>query len=340
MTGVVLLGQGFMGRVHSTALRMLGTLPGGEAPRLVAICGRDAHALAASRRAYGWARATTDWRELIEQPGAQLLIDTGPNDLHAEPAIAALARGMHVLCEKPLARGGAEAEAMWRAAARSGRVHACAFNYRFMPALRLARELIGSGAIGGVLAFRSRLLMRAGAEGWRAGDEGGVLLDLAVHHLDLARWLVGEPDAVAAVARDDAVGVLIRFAGGATGVVEASRAAGGHALESAVEVDGSLGTLAFDLRRLNELRHSEGSAVRTLTVTPREWWPAGHPLGWFESFVYQSRHVLGAIEARHEIAPAATFEDGYRCALVCDAVTRSLASGAFEAVHAPVAADA
>lgn len=341
--GVVLLGQGFMGRAHSTALRLLPTLPGAVVPDLVGICGRDTAALAGAQRRYGWTHAVTDWQALLELPGAELLIVATPNDLHAAPALDAIARGMHVLCEKPLAGTAAGAEPMWRAAEASGGVRACAFNHRFLPAPAHARELVVAGAIGDVAGFRSRFLLSAPAAGWRRDAGAGVLLDLAVHHLDLARWLVGEPDAVGAIARgSDAVALLVRFAGGATGTVEAARGTGGHLLHSSVEVVGSHATLAFDLRRLNELRLHEGATVRTITVTPELWWPPGHPLGWFESFVHQLRHVLGAIAGEHELAPAATFADGYRCALACDAALASLASGSFERVptHAPVAADA
>jgi predicted dehydrogenase len=342
--GVVLLGQGLMGRAHATALRLLPALPGATVvPELVGICGRDRAALARARCRFGWAHATTDWRELLELPGAELLVVAAPNRLHAEPSLAAVERGMHVLCEKPLAPSAPEAEAMWRAAeARPDRVCACAFNHRFLPAPALARELVGAGAIGEVRAFRSRFLMAAGAHGWRRADPGGVLLDLAVHHLDLARWLAGEPEAVAAVARgDDAVSILVRFAGGATGTVEAARAAGGQPLHSTVEVDGSRATLSFDLRRLDELRVADGGATRIVPVAAGEWWPAGHPIGWFESFVLQLRHVLAAVAGGGELAPAAAFADGYRCALACDAVRRALASGSLEAVstQVPVSAD-
>jgi predicted dehydrogenase len=341
--GVVLLGQGLMGRVHSTALRVLPTLPGATLPELVGICGRDPAGLDDAQRRYGWARATRDWRELLELPGAELLVIATPDDLHAEPAVAALARGMHVLCEKPLAPTAVEAERMLRAAREHGRVHACGFNLRFVPALRIAREMIGTGAIGDVRAFRSRFLMRSGGTPWRRAAPGGVLLDLAVHHLDLARALAGEPAAVCAIARErDAVALLARFEGGATGALEAARAAGGHLLHSSVEVDGTLGTLAFDLGRLNELRWSEGATTRTLAVGDDSWWPPGHPVGWFESFVHQFGHVLAAVAEERDAGPqAATFDDGYRCALACDAALRSLRSGAFEPVgtHAPVAAD-
>jgi predicted dehydrogenase len=342
--GVVLLGQGLMGRVHATALRLLPALPGASVvPELVGICGRDREALTDARRRFGWTHAVTDWRELLELPGAELLVVATPNGLHAEPSLAAVERGMHVLCEKPLAPSAAEAEAMWQAAAaRPELVCACAFNHRCLPAPALARELVESGAIGEVRAFRSRFLMAAGARGWRRADPGGVLPDLGVPPLDRARRLAGEPEGVAAVGRgEDALSILVRFAGGATGTVEAARAAGGQTLHSAVEVDGSRATLSFDLRRPDELRVADGTATRIVAAGSGEWWPAGHPIGWFESFVLQLRHVLAAIAGEGGLGPAATFADGYRCALACDAVGRALASGSLEPVdtHVPVSAE-
>ena len=133
--GVGLLGTAFMGRAHARALVLLETLEDRPAalPRRAAICGRDGDRAEAMRRRFGFERAVSDWRALVEAPDVAAVDDAGPNQLHAEPAIAAARAGKHVLCEKPLGRTAAEAREMLAAVQEAGVVHICAFNYRFFP---------------------------------------------------------------------------------------------------------------------------------------------------------------------------------------------------------------
>jgi predicted dehydrogenase len=366
---VGLLGSAFMGRAHSRALALLRTLEDDPAavPTLRAICGRDAERLAAMQRRYGWERTTQDWRELVADPAVELFDNAAGNALHAEPTIAAAQAGKHVLCEKPLGRDAQEARAMLEAAQAAGVVHMCAFNYRFFPAIRLAREIIAAGEIGRVYHFRSRFLLAAGADPathetpWRlqrATAGSGVVGDMLSHHVDLARYLVGEPTAVSAVTRtwtperegvmvdvDDAVVCVVELDGGAIGTLEASRMTPGHALDSVVEIDGSKGSVAFDVQRLNELDVATSEGVRTINVTEPDhpyidlWWPRGQGLGWGDSFVHELRHFLGAAAGAWDVAPhGATFLDGYRCAQVCDAVLAAAETGVRQAIPAAVAA--
>jgi predicted dehydrogenase len=356
--GVGMLGYAFMGKAHSNAYRKIGyiTWPPPLAPRLVAIAGRTEGAVADAARRYGFERYVTDWRELVESDEIELFDNSGPNNLHAEPSIAAAEAGKHVVCEKPLARTAEESYEVWQRVAAAGVKHMCAFNYRFVPAVRLAREMLEAGELGDIYHFRGRYLQEWGDiddQVWRFEREAagsGALGDLGAHVIDLARYLVGEIEAVSATTRtfkegrtvDDAFEAVVEFEGGAVGTVEASRFSPGRKNAFSWEINGSKGSIAFDLERLNELqvylRDSEpgerAQGFRTVLVSEADhpfwehWWPHGHIIGWEHSFVHELHHFLGAIAGNSDVAPhGATFEDGYRAAEVCDAVVRSAETG-------------
>jgi predicted dehydrogenase len=355
--GVGMLGYAFMGKAHANAYRTLAymTWPPPLLPRLVSIAGRDAAAVSAAATRYGFERSVTDWHELVSDPEVELFDNGGPNYLHAEPTIAAAEAGKHVVCEKPLGRDAAESYEIWQRVERAGVVHLCAFNYRFVPAVRLARQLIEAGELGEIHHFRGRYLQEWGAtdaDVWRfdkAAAGSGALGDLGAHVIDLARYLVGEIESLAAVTAtfqpgrsvDDAFEAAVRFERGAVGTVEATRFAPGRKNAFSWEINGSKGSLAFDLERLNELQVSEGtSGFRTRLVSEADdpfwqwWWPHGHMIGWEHTFVHELHHVLDAIAGNTAVAPhGATFEDGYRAAEVCDAVLRSADSGKRERVE-------
>jgi predicted dehydrogenase len=354
--GVGMLGYAFMGKAHSNAYKTLAymTWPPPLMPQLVAIAGRNEEAVAEAARRYGFADHVTDWRALIADERVQLFDNAGPNNLHAEPTIAAAEAGKHVICEKPLGRDAAESYDTWQRVAAAGVKHMCAFNYRFVPAVRLARQIIESGELGEIQHFRGAYLQEWGTtegEIWRfekATAGSGALGDLGAHVVDLARYLVGEIAAVSAMTQtfmpgrdvDDAVESTVRFEGGAVGTIEASRFCQGRKNHFTWEINGSKGSLAFDLERLNELAYSEGNAgFRTVLVSEADhpfwehWWPQGHMLGWEHSFVHELHHLLTAIRDGSDVAPhGATLEDGYRAAEVCDAMLRSSEQGSHEAV--------
>ena len=354
--GVGMLGYAFMGKAHSHAYRTLSymTWPPPLMPQLVAIAGRSEEAVAEAARRYGYASHTTDWRALLSDERIQLFDNAGPNNLHAEPTIAAAEAGKHVICEKPLGRDAAESYETWQRVAAAGVTHMCAFNYRFLPAVRLARLMIEAGELGEIHHFRGSYLQEWGtAQGeiWRfdkALAGSGAIGDLASHVVDLSRYLVGEIAEVSAITAtfqpgrdvDDAVESTVGFAGGAVGTIEASRFCQGRKNHFTWEINGSKGSLAFDLERLNELQHSEGSAgFRTILVSEADhpfwehWWPQGHMIGWEHTFVHELHHLLRAIRDGSDVGPhGATLEDGYRAAEVCDAMLRSAAGGAREAV--------
>jgi predicted dehydrogenase len=366
-----MLGYAFMGKAHANAYRTLSymTWPPPLLPRLVGVAGRSEGAVREAAARYGFERASTDWRELVADPAVQLVDNTLPNDLHAEPSVAAAEAGKHVICEKPLGRDAAEAHDTWRRVAATGVEHMCAFNYRFVPAVRLARELLEAGELGEVRHFRARYLQEWLADPdfpmtWRldpAHAGAGALGDLGTHVVDLARYLVGEPAAVTGVLRtfvaereggtvgvDDAFEATVEFESGAVGTLEASRVCQGRKNSFTWEINGSRGSIAFDLERLNELQvHLPGGArgaraegFRTVLVSESDhpfwehWWPQGHTIGWEHTFVHEIHHLLSAIAGGGAVAPhGATFEDGYRASEVCDAIARSSATGERQGVE-------
>jgi len=359
--GVGMLGYAFMGKAHSNAFRKIAymTWPPPLVPRLVAIAGRNAEAVAAAAHRYGYERSTTDWRDLVSDPDIGLFDNGGPNSLHAEPTIAAAEAGKHVVCEKPLGRTAEESYEIWRRVAATGVEHLCAFNYRFVPAVRLAREMIEAGELGEIRHFRGRYLQDWGddpsLDTWRFHPDeagSGALGDLGAHVVDLAHFLLGDITSVSALVRtflpgrevDDAVEAAVEFGNGAVGTIEATRLALGRRNALQWEINGSKASLAFDMERMNELQvfRADGDRARgfkTVLVSEADhpfwehWWPPGHIIGWGETFVHELHHFLRAVAGDGDVAPyGATFEDGYRAAEVCDAVVRSGAAGQREAV--------
>jgi predicted dehydrogenase len=337
-----------MGKAHSRGLRALRELDPPLGPRLVSICGRDRDAAAVVAARYGGEEVTTDWRDQVADERVGLHVNGGPNALHAEPTIAAAAAGKHVLCEKPLALDAGGAYAMWRAAADAGVVHQCGFNYRFVPAIRRARQLVEAGTLGELVHVRARYLQSWGWDAptdvWRfdrAQAGTGAIGDLGTHIVDLIRYLAGEIEAVSATVRtyvegrevDDAFVATVELAGGAIGTLEASRLARGRVNQNTFELNGSAGSIAYDLERFDELLVSDGGPFRVERVTG-EWWPPGHGLGWGDTFTLEYAHLLRAIAGEGTVAPhAATFEDGYRAAEVSDAILRSAESGRKERIE-------
>ncbi len=368
--GVGMLGYAFMGKAHTNAYKKLPYMiyPPPAVPRLVAIAGRDEAAVKEAATRYGYEGYYTDWRELIADPRVQLFDNGGPNNLHAEPCIAAARAGKHVLCEKPLARSREEARAMLDAAQGAGVKHMVSFNYRFVPAIRQAYDLIKSGALGEIYHFRAVYLQEWITDPdfplvWRLdGDAAGsgALGDLGAHIIDLGRFLVGEPTSVMALTKtfiperplpdgsgrgkvtvDDAFEAVVEFEGGPVGTLEASRFATGRKNGQVWEVNGSKGSIRFDLERFNELEvywqdpPVKGTAGFTRVLVTESyhpfwsnWWPHGHIIGWEHTFIHETAHFLDAIVNDKPVAPyGATFEDGYRNAVICDAIVQSAREG-------------
>lgn len=367
--GVGMLGYAFMGKAHTNAYKKIPYMmyPPPAIPRLVAIAGRDEAAVAEAARRYGYEGYYTDWRKMMEDDRIQLFDNGGPNNLHAEPSIAAAQAGKHVFCEKPLARTAEEAKTMLDAVTKAGVKHMVAFNYRFVPAIRLARNLIESGRLGQIYHFRAVYLqewiMPHYNQGmiWRLSKEqagSGALGDLGAHIIDLGRYLVGEMKSVGALTRtfiterptaeggtgrvdvDDAFVSVVEFENGAIGTLEATRFAAGRKNHEVVEINGEKGTIRFNLERMNELEvywvdeePKETRGFHNVLVSEgyhpwwENWWPQGHIIGWEHTFVHELTHFLDCIVNDKEVGPhGATFEDGYRAAVVCDAILESAGS--------------
>jgi len=359
---VALIGYAFMGKAHSNAWRQVGRFfsPRLE-PRMKLICGRDPAQVAEAAGRFGWAEAATDWREVVNRPDIDLVDICTPGDSHAPIAIAAAAAGKTVFCEKPLANTLAEAETMLAAVQKAGVVHMVCHNYRRAPAVVLAKQLIEAGRLGEIRHYRGTYLQDWIVDPefprvWRLQKElagSGALGDIASHSIDLARYLVGEISAVAGlletfvperplpgdaagrgpVTVDDASLALVRFAGGAIGSIEGTRMAPGRKNYNRFEINGSNGSLAFDLERLNELevffRDDPPSlqGFRTILVTETShpfggaWWPPGHIIGWEHTFTHTVHDLLeGVADGR---SPHPTFDDGVRNQRVLHAIERA-----------------
>ena len=343
--GVGMLGYAFMGKAHTNAYKTLDYIytPPPAHPRLVAIAGRDRARVEAAARRYGYEKAVTDWRDLIDDPEVQVFDNGAPNNLHAEPCIAAARAGKHIICEKPLARDAAEAKRMLEAAQAAGVVHMCAFNYRFVPALKLARDIIAAGRLGRIYHFRAQYLQEWIMDPnfgmvWRldASEAGsGALGDLGAHIIDLARFLVGEPASVNGITAtfikeragasgatqqvgvDDAFVAAVQFENGAIGTLEASRFARGRRNHQVIEVNGEKGSIVFNVERLNELEvylpeeetRQDAQGFRTVLVTEPThpyvgaWWPQGHIIGWEHSFVHEIKHFFDCVTTGRPVGP-------------------------------------
>jgi predicted dehydrogenase len=289
-----LIGSGFMGKGHAMAYKLVPSVFEDLAamPRLRLLA--DVEPALAERAAadLGFEESTGDWRELVTHPEVDVVDITAPNHLHAEMALAAIAAGKHVYCEKPLALDAGQACAMADAATAAGVITLVGFNYLKSPAALAAKRLIAEGVLGQIWHFRGAFNQDVLADptqpfSWRferALAGAGALGDLGAHVLALARFLVGEmtrvcarattviperPQAAAGygyragaaaagplrkVENEDAMQALLEFEGGASGSFETSRVATGRKVHLTYEITGSRGSLVFDHERMNELQ--------------------------------------------------------------------------------------
>jgi len=278
-----MIGFGFMGKVHTYAYRTLSIFydPVPVETRLVGVATSSPATAERAKRQGGFELATSDYRDLLRRDDIHIIHCCTPNDMHREVVIAAVEAGKHVYCDKPLARNLAEAEDMCAAARKGRRTYQMAFNYRFVPALLRAKELMREGFLGELLCFRAAYLHAGYVDperpmSWRldAGRSGGgALLDLGSHIIDLVRHLLGDCRRVRAMTRtftprrpvrkgspetapvevDDAVWMQAEMTCGAIGTLEASRVSTGASDEIRLELHGRLGAIAFNLMDPNWL---------------------------------------------------------------------------------------
>ncbi|MFG1882316.1 Gfo/Idh/MocA family protein [Micromonospora sp. NPDC049102] len=381
-----MVGYAFMGAAHSQAWRTVNRVYDLPArARMALICGRDTTAVSDAADRLGWDAYTTDWRDLVNRDDIDVVDVCTPGDSHAEIALAALAAGKHVLCEKPLANTVAEARAMTAAAdtARAAGVRSmCGFNYRRVPAVTMMRQMVADGRLGVIRHVRATYLQDWIVDPqfplvWRLQKDragSGALGDIGAHIIDLTQFVVGQQitgvsaitetfvkerplpsessglaatvdgesadgdgPATGAVTVDDAAVFVARLDGGALATYEASRFATGRKNALRVEINGSLGSVVFDLERLNELEFYDATrptleqGFSRILVTESDhpymsaWWPPGHIIGYEHSFTHQMRDLIEAIATGTD--PAPSFADALQVQLVLDAVTRSAETG-------------
>lgn len=288
-----LVGYKFMGKAHSNALSRLSMFFDLEAKvSKKVLCGRDEAALKAAAEKFAWEAYETDWRKLILRPDIDAIDITTPSDAHKEIAMAAAQNGKHVFCEKPLALNLSDAREMLECVKKNGVKHQIGFNYRFVPAVQLMKNIIEAGKLGKIRHVRASYLQDYIIDPnfplvWRLRKEicgSGSLGDLGAHFIDLARFLVGEFKSVAGMQKtfitsrplveemaglsasaiegapcgevdvDDASVFIAEFENGALGVFEATRFAQGHKNDLSIEINGDKGSLKFVFERMNELQ--------------------------------------------------------------------------------------
>lgn len=365
---VALIGYQFMGRAHSNAWRQVGRFF--ETPHeavLKVVCGRNAGEAKKAADKLGWAEVATRWEDVVARKDIDIIDICTPGDSHLPIALAAAEAKKVVFCEKPLANTLPEAEQMLSAVKRAGVLHMLCHNYRRVPAVSLAKEIIAEGRLGTIHHFRGSYLQDWIVDPqfprvWRlekARAGSGALGDIGSHSLDLARYLVGEIAEVSGFLKtfiderplpdgsgtghvdvDDAAYAHLRFANGALGSVEASRFATGRKNYNTFEINGSKGSLCFNLERMNELElyleEGKNSGFRTVLATDAKhpyvqaWWPPGHILGYEHSFTHTVFDLLNAIKTQQ--LPTPSFEDGVANQRVLDAIERSSSSRRWEQV--------
>ena len=350
--GIGLLGAGWITRAHGHALHTLGHVDPLSRPiRLTALAARNRERGEAMARDLGVDRFTTEWADVVEDPKVDVVAVLLGETAHQEATEAALALGKPVLCEKPLARDRFGSGEMLAAAKRAGVHAAVGFNYRYMPAMRLARQIVESGRLGRCLQFRAVYLQdhAAGTVPSRRPNASRAVTDYS-HIIDFLRYLGNEAEAVQATSAklteggadvEDAYVAAVDLRGGGIASLEASRVARGWKGRQVVEFNGTDGSLWWDMEDLNRLHvfyasdEADGTGgFRDILVTQPEhpfmgmWWPPGHTVGWEHSFLHEWRDFLSAIIDDRPLSPEqASFEDGYQAAVLCDAIVASAAEG-------------
>lgn len=360
--GVGLIGTGYMGKCHALAWNAVAATFGDPRPRLVHLAEVDA-ALARSRAdAFGFARSTADWRELVADPAVDVVSITAPNAFHADMAVAALEAGKHVWCEKPMATSEADAARMLAAARASGRVAVLGYNYIQSPAVRHIGRLLDEGAIGRVTHVRLEMDEDFMADGMApfgrkdtAAEGYGALDDFAVHPLSLIHVLFGRVTQVVtdqsrphverpgadgsarAVESHDVATTLFRLASGASGLLAANRSAWGRKGRIALQIYGTTGAILFDQERANELQLYSSAdrrgdqGYRTILMGPDHppygmFCPApGHGLGFNDLKVIEAHELIAAIDGRP--ARVIDFTAGFAIERTVHAMARSFATG-------------
>jgi predicted dehydrogenase len=323
--GIGIVGYGLMGRAHAHGYTLAPRVRRLRyTPRLRIISGRTASAVERAADTYGFEQWTTDWRDVVFRGDVQIVDVCTPPGTHAEIVEAAASTGKAVLCEKPLAVDYQSARAAAQAVHEAGVPNAVGFNYRRLSALALMKQLVDDGRVGDLLLWRGTWLSDEFLDpgipfDWRFERALGAstIADLGAHLIDLALWTVGDVETVAAQSEtftrqrsgravdvDEASSGLLRFEGGARGVIEVGKVAARRPCDFSVEVNGTRGTLRFDYPNLNELWFGDADDDGRLYGLRRiraehpshpyaaDWWPIGQGIGYGATFVNQAADHL------------------------------------------------
>ena len=360
--GIGIVGGGYMGKAHAVAMSAVGAVFNTDLrPRLEMVAAGSPQSAEKYRKQFGFARAAKDWQELVNDPKVEAVIIASPQDTHCDIALAAMALGKPVLCEKPLAETLDEARHMVAAADASGAVNMIGFNYIRTPASQFARHLIEKGEIGQVTWFRGTheedfLSDPDEPFNWRCdGVANGNMGDLAPHPINAALALMGPIEKVMAdvetvhdkreggeVTNDDHAQIMCRFANGVMGHIYSSRTATGRKMGYAYEIHGTKGSIRFDQEDQNAiwLYRAEGPEAergfRKILTGPAhpDYEPfclgPGHGTGYQDTIIIEAKDFLNAISQGISVWP--TFRDGLAVAEVVDAVWTSSKTGAWTSV--------
>ncbi|GLR67165.1 1-carboxy-3-chloro-3,4-dihydroxycyclo hexa-1,5-diene dehydrogenase [Acidocella aquatica] len=362
--GIGLIGTGFMGKTHAIAYRAASSIfP--DCPRSILRAVSDINIPAAEAMAaqFGFQRWSADWHSLLDDPSIEVISITTPNVMHREMALAAIAAGKHVHCEKPIAPNAADAHAMMEAAQAAGCVTQVGYNYIKNPLLKLAREMVSAGELGEITGFRGIHAEDYMADSqvpynWRVDPSGGggAVADLGSHIAGMARFLLGPISAVNAdletviktrpvaagaserrdVLVDDIARLTVRFARGCGGTIEANWVATGRKMQLGFELTGSKGSLIFTQERLNEMLHYRSAAsARNSGFVRIETGPAhppyglfcvapGHQLGFNDLKTIEMAEFLSAINGGEHQGP--DFREAWEIQKVIDAAIASSAA--------------
>lgn len=351
--GIGIVGGGYMGKAHSVAMASVGAVFDTRLrPRLEMICASTPASAETYRQAFGFARATADWRELVNDPKVEAIVIATPQSHHREIAEAAFSHGKPVFCEKPMGASLEDARAMVAAAESSGAVNMVGYNYIRTPASQFARQLIAAGEIGTITWFRGEHTEDFYADPeapatWRTtGRANGTMGDLAPHMINAALALVGPISSLIAeietvhttrpggtVSNDDQAQMMCRFDNGAMGQLHFSRIATGRKMGYAYEITGTKGAIRFDQEDQNALwlYRAEGPEatrgyVKILTGPAHPDYKSfclgpGHGTGYQDQIIIEARDFLQAIETGQSIWP--TFRDGLAVLEVVEAAWAS-----------------
>ena len=363
---VGVIGWGFMGMTHTQALRSIGLFyPGIDFEvRLRCICTRRIEKARESMRVAGFETCTDDYRELLAMEDIDVVSICTPNDQHEEMSIAALKAGKHVYLDKPVAVTGESAMRIAKAAKEAGVHTRVAFNNRYMPAMLRARQLIDEGRIGRVMSFEARYLHSGSIDpnkpiGWKQQMQGGVLLDMGSHVLDLVTWLLGYPERVLCRTRtlyaerptkdggveknlsDDHVMMLLQLPDGALGSLEASKIATGSNDDLLLEIRGDRGALRWNSMDPNYLDFYDTTLpggpigglrgytrIETVSRYPAPggvFLPPKNSIGWERGHIHCYYTFLDAVA--HDLPVENTIADGAKLQCLMDKLLESNASG-------------